>query len=139
MYENHLNGEYLITTNKAKFDVWMIYEFLRNAYWSKGIDYATVKKRIKNSLCFGIFHEKKQLGFARVITDYTSFAYLADVFIIEKYRGKGLGKWMLENILNHPELKDVKTWMLATKDAHGLYEKFGFSALDDPQKYMRKR
>ncbi|MFA3783431.1 GNAT family N-acetyltransferase [Melioribacteraceae bacterium 4301-Me] len=139
MYEIQLNEEYSITTKKTKFDTWMIYEFLTNAYWSKGIDFASVKKRIKKSLCFGLFYKEKQIGFARVITDYVSLAYLADVFVLKEHRGKGLGKLLIKNVLCHPDLVDVKTWMLATKDAHGLYEKFGFKILTESNYYMKKK
>lgn len=138
MVHEFRKGIYLISTNKRKLKANTIHDFLTNSYWSKGIKIERVKKAIQGSLCFGVYHNTKQIGFARVITDFTSFGYLADVFIIEKYRGRGLSVWLMKCILNHPELKDVKSWMLATRDAHGLYSKFGFKPLKEPQKYMRK-
>ena len=127
-----------ISTDKKKLRVFEIHNFLRESYWAKGIPLSAVKKQIKNSFCFGVYHNSKQIGYARVITDYVTLAYLCDVFIIEEYRGKGLSKILMEEILNHPKLKNVKSWMLATKDAHGLYKKYGFEPLEEPAKYMRK-
>jgi N-acetylglutamate synthase-like GNAT family acetyltransferase len=138
MVHEFRKGIYLISTNKRKLKANTIHDFLTNSYWSKGISQAQVKKSIHNSLCFGIYYKENQVGFARVITDHVRFGYIADVFVIEKYRGRGLSVWLMKCILNHPELKDVKAWMLATRDAHGLYSKFGFQPLKEPQKYMRK-
>jgi N-acetylglutamate synthase-like GNAT family acetyltransferase len=132
-------SSYIISTDKRKLQIKIIHNFLVNAYWSKGIKIERVKKAIKGSLCFGVYHNKKQIGFARVITDYASFGYLADVFIIEEFRKRGLSKWLMKSIMNHSKLKDLKTWMLATKDAHGLYSQFGFEPLKEPQKFMRKQ
>ncbi|PKL83107.1 MAG: GNAT family N-acetyltransferase [Ignavibacteriae bacterium HGW-Ignavibacteriae-3] len=131
-------GKYLISSDKRKLQIKTIHNFLTNAYWSKGIMIERVRKAIEGSLCFGVYHEKEQVGFVRVVTDYANFGYIADVFIIENYRGKGLSVWLLKCILNLPELKDIKSWMLATKDAHGLYSKFGFEQLKKPQKFMQK-
>ena len=131
-------GKYVISTDKRKLSLKTIHGFLENAYWSKGIKIERVRKAIRNSLCFGVYEHKNQIGFARVITDHANFGYLADVFIIESYRGQGLAKWLMNCIMNYPDLKDIKAWMLATKDAHGLYSKFGFKPLDEPQKYMRR-
>lgn len=130
---------YLISTNRQKLDIFSIHRFLTQSYWSKDISVEKVKNSIFNSLCFGVYHGKKQIGFARVVTDYTLFGYLADLFIIEEYRGLGLAKWLLESIVNHPEIKDVRAIMLATKDAHSLYKKFGFKLLEDPEKYMKRK
>jgi len=130
---------YLISTNRQKLDIFSIHRFLTQSYWSKGISVEKVKNSIFNSLCFGIYHGKKQIGFARVVTDYTLFGYLADLFIIEEYRGLGLAKWLMESIVNHPEIKDVRAIMLATKDAHGLYKKFGFKLLEEPEKFMKRK
>jgi predicted GNAT family N-acyltransferase len=93
---------------------------------------------MRGSLCFGVYQNEKQIGYARVVTDHTNFAYLADVFIVEEYRGRGLSKWLMKCILNISELKEIKTWMLATRDAHGLYSQFGFEPLKEPQKFMRR-
>ncbi len=130
---------YLISTNRQKLDVFSIHRFLTQSYWSKGISVEKVKNSIFNSLCFGVYHGKKQIGFARIVTDYTLYGYLADFFIIEEYRGLGLAKWLLESIVNHPEIKDVRAIMLATKDAHNLYKKFGFKLLEEPEKYMKRK
>jgi len=129
--------EFTISTDKRKLNFRTTHNFLTNSYWSTGISLELVKKAAKNSICFGVYHRKKQIGYARVITDYVRFGYLADVFILEEYRGKGLSKWLMKTILSHPQLKGVNTWMLATKDAHGLYEKFGFKIIDEPKRFMR--
>lgn len=129
---------FLISTDKQKLDIKTIHTFLTNSYWSKGISVEKIIQSIENSLCFGLY-DNKQIGFARVVTDYTLFAYLADVFIIDEYRGRGLSKWLMECILNHPKLNNLRSWMLSTKDAHDLYEKFGFKPLEEPAKYMTKK
>lgn len=131
--------EFIISTDKRKLDFKTIHNFLTNCYWSNGISMKLVRKAARNSICFGVYHGKKQIGYARVITDYVRFGYLADVFIIEEYRGRGLSKRLMKTILNSPQLKDVHAWMLATKDAHGLYEKFGFKKLDEPERFMRRK
>ncbi len=129
--------DFVISTDKRKLNFKTIHHFLTNCYWPNGISMKLVKKAARNSIGFGVYHKKEQIGYARVITDYVRFGYLADVFIIEQYRGKGLSKWLMKIILNHPELKNIHAWMLATKDAHGLYEKFGFKIIDEPKRYMR--
>ena len=96
-----------------------------------------VQRAIEHSLCFGVYHLSQQVGFARLITDYTTFADLADVFIVEAYRGQGLSKWLVESILKHPDVQGLRRWMLATRDAHGLYRQFGFEPLDDPSRFMQ--
>jgi GNAT superfamily N-acetyltransferase len=130
--------EIVFSTDKRTLKIFDIYNFLSKSYWANGITMDIFKKQIKNSFCVGVYHKKIQIGFARVITDYIGFAYLCDLFIIEKYRGKGLSKLLMEYVLNHPELKNIKSWMLSTKDAHGLYRKYGFNALEEPKKYMKK-
>lgn len=130
---------YLINTHQDLLDLKVIHDFLTNSYWAKGIKFETVKKSIENSLCFGFYFNERQIGFARVVSDYTTIAYLADVFIIEEFRGRGLSKMLLEFIMNYPVLKNVRAWLLATTDAHGLYEKFGFHPVENPGKYMTKR
>lgn len=136
MKKNFKKNDYLISTDKSKLDIKVIQNFLRNSYWAKNRPLKITKLTIKNSLCFGIYHKKIQIGFARVITDYATFAYLADVFILEEYRGKGLSKWLMKVILNYSELQNLRRWFLATSDAHSLYEKFGFTKLKEPQKLM---
>lgn len=132
------SGEFLISTDRDKLDVPLIHSFLCNdTYWAKGIPFSTVERSLQHSLCFGLYHEQRQIGFARVITDYTTFAYLADVFIIPACRGQGLSKWLVKTILSHPELQGLRRWMLATADAHGLYTRFGFTPLPHPERFMQ--
>jgi len=131
------NG-FVISTDKLKLDVGTIHRYLcEESYWAKNIPKEVVEKSIAGSVCFGMYCREEQIGFARVITDLATFGYLADVFIVEKFRGQGLSKWLMETILIHPGLQDFRRWMLATKDAHGLYEKFGFKALENPGRFMR--
>jgi GNAT superfamily N-acetyltransferase len=132
------SGEFLISTDRDKLDVPLIHSFLCNdTYWAKGIPRSTVERSIRHSLCFGLYHQQQQAGFARVITDYTTFAYLADVFIVAAYRGQGLSKWLVSTILAHPELQGLRRWVLATADAHGLYKQFGFTPLPHPERFMQ--
>jgi GNAT superfamily N-acetyltransferase len=109
------------------------------SYWSKNITLAIVKKGIENSVCFSVFYKEEQVGFARAITDKATFGYLADVFILENHRGKGVSKWLIQTILDNEELQGFRSWMLATKDAHGLYEKFDFKLTNDTTRIMRKQ
>lgn len=136
MKRNFRKGKYLISTDRSKLEIKVIHDYLTNSYWAKNRTLKTSKLSVKNSLCFGLYFKNKQIGFARVITDYATFAYLADVFILEDYRGKGLSKWMMKIILEYKELENIRRWFLATRDAHGLYEKFGFHALKEPEKLM---
>jgi GNAT superfamily N-acetyltransferase len=131
-----LKNRFSISTDKSKIDLATIHNFLKSSYWAENIPRAIVEKSINNSLCFGIYEGEKQVGFARVITDYATFAYLADVFILEPYRGQGLGKWLVKTILKHPELQGLKKWLLVTKDAHELYRQYGFQNLTIPERYM---
>lgn len=127
------SGYYILQDNKM-MDTEMIHHFISTqSYWAKNIPLETVLKSIENSLCFGVFNQNKQIGFARVITDKATFAYLADVFILIEYRGKGLSKWLMESIHNHPDLQGLRRWLLATKDAQGLYEQFGWKKLTEEQ------
>ena len=127
---------FTISDNIDDLNIGVIHEFLNKAYWAKGIPMDIVKKSIENSLCFGLFDDEKQIGFGRAITDYATFAYMADVFVVDNYRGKGLGKWLVSCILDHPDLQGLRRWMLATLDAHGLYQKFGFVPLNEPERIM---
>ena len=130
---------YTISTDPQKMDVDVIYSYLSRSYWAEGRTKATVEKSLRNSLNFGVFDEKDaQVGFARVITDYATFAYLADVFILEEHRGHGLSKRLMETIMAHPDLQGLRRWSLATRDAHGLYEQFGFTPLPKPEIWMQK-
>ena len=131
-------GTFTISTDKTKLDIPYIHLFLAQSYWAENIPTAIVQKSIDGSVCFGVYDDENQIGFARVITDKATFGYLADVFIDKKYRGRGLSKWLMETIMAHPELQGFRTWQLGTKDAHGLYEKFGFRPLEYPERMMRK-
>ena len=131
-------GAYLMTTDKGKLDLEMVHSFLKTSYWAAGIPAEVVRRSVENSLAFGLFDGDEQVGFARVVTDYATFAYLADVFVLEPHRGQGLGKWMMEVVFSHPELQGLRRWMLATRDAHGLYRKYGFAELEDPRIFMEK-
>jgi GNAT superfamily N-acetyltransferase len=129
-------NEFIISTDKSRLDMEYIHQFLSNSYWSPGVPIETVKRAINGSLCFGVYDKDRQIGYARMITDQATFAYLADVFIDENCRGKGLGKWLINMILAHPDLQGLRRIMLATKDAHKLYEQLGFTALPEPGRYM---
>ena len=124
----------LFSTNKEMIDIIAVHHYLsEESYWAKGIPFERVELSIRNSLCAGIYDEGKQVAFARVITDCASFAYLCDVFVLKQYQGKGLGKWLLESIHSLPELQGLRRWMLATRDAHGLYRQFGWQHLQEEQ------
>ena len=135
--EEHRDG-FTISTDRGKLDLDVIHRFLRESYWAKGIPREVVARSIENSLCFGVFAEGRQVGFARVISDYATYAYIADVFILESARGHGLGKWLMEEIMSHPQLQGLRRWSLCTRDAHGLYEQVGFAAPRSPQNYMER-
>jgi GNAT superfamily N-acetyltransferase len=130
------DSEYEISADKQRLDIATIHEFLDKSYWSPGIPRAVVERAIEGSLCFGVFHQGKQVGFARVVTDKATFAYLGDVFILEPHRGKGLSKRLMRFVLEHPDLQGLRRLMLATKDAHGLYKQFGFTELANPARFM---
>ena len=129
-------GEYTITTDRDRFDLAAIHRFLAGSYWSPGVPIAIVERSIANSLCFGLFHGRDQVGLARVITDKATFAYLSDVYVLESHRGKGLCKWLLAVIRGHEDLQGLRRFMLSTRDAHGLYSQFGFTALASPSRMM---
>jgi N-acetylglutamate synthase-like GNAT family acetyltransferase len=132
-----MSVDFFISTNQNEFDFDAIHCFLSDTYWSKGIPKATLSKAINNSLCFSVLSkEGEQIGFARMITDKATFGYLADVFIIPEYRGHGLSKALMEAIVEHPELQGLRRMVLATKDAHGLYQQFGFKAIAQPDLFM---
>jgi GNAT superfamily N-acetyltransferase len=131
-----MNDAYHITTDRSLMDVEAIHAFLTRSYWSPGIPSSIVEKAIDNSLCFGLFHDSVQVGFARVITDKATFAYLADVYVLEEHRGKGLAKRMMEAVFSHPDLQDLRRFMLATRDAHALYRQFGFRDIENPDNLM---
>ena len=119
-------GRFLISTDRSKLDVDVIHRFLARSYWAEGIPRETVMRSIENSLCFGVYDNARQIGFARVISDFATYAYVADVFILGPYRGRGLGKELMASIMAHPDLQGLRRWSLGTRDAHGLYAQFGF-------------
>jgi GNAT superfamily N-acetyltransferase len=130
------NG-YRISTDPSSLDLKKVHAFLANeSYWASGIPMPVFLKSVEKSLCFGVYHEGEQVGFARVISDYATFAYLADVFIVDEHRNQGCGKWLMECILGHPQLQGLRRWMLVTRDAHGLYTQYGFKPLADPDRLM---
>ena len=131
-------GEYLISTDKSRLDLTLIHNFLKTSYWAAGIPLEVVRRSIEHSLSFGLYKEEQQIGYARVITDYATFAYLGDVFILEPFRGQGLSKWLMEVVVTHPELQGFRRWILLTKDAHGLYKKVGFTEVKTPERYMER-
>ncbi len=132
-------GEYEIATDPARLDSSLIHAFLsEHAYWSIGVPRTVVDRAIEHSLCFGLYHTGRQLGFARVVTDRATFAYLADVFVLPEARGRGLSKWLIDTILRHPELQGLRRWLLATRDAHGLYARFGFAPPASPVRFMER-
>jgi N-acetylglutamate synthase-like GNAT family acetyltransferase len=118
---------FTISTDPARLDLDLIHGYLTRSYWAAGIPRDLVERSLRQSLNFGVYEARKQMGFARVVTDLATFAYLADVFVLEPYRGRGLSKWLLETILAHPDLQDVRRWHLVTRDAQGLYARFGFA------------
>ena len=133
-----MENTFYISTDKSQLDVDTILDYLSNhSYWAKGRSRETIEKSVENSLCFGVYDlANKQVGFARIVTDYAIFAWLMDVFILPDYQGKGLGKLLMSEIMGHKDLQGLKRWGLGTNDAHGLYEKFGFTQLSKPQNMM---
>lgn len=129
---------YDITADTARMDVDAIHAFLTQSYWSPGIPRETVARAIANSLCFGVFHDGRQVGFARMVTDRATFAYLADVYVLEAYRGRGVAGKLMDFIIAHPDLQGLRRMLLATRDAHGLYAKYGFTPLKAPDRLMEK-
>ena len=133
-------GEYTISTDNERLDLAIIHDFVSNhSYWGRGRRINTVQRALDHSLNFGIFKNNQQVGFARVVTDFATFAWVADVFILEDHRGLGLAKWLMTSILSHPDLRTVRRWTLVTRDAHGLYGQFGFTPFAEPEKSMELR
>lgn len=131
-------GELVLSTDPARMDVAVIHGYLTRSYWAEGIDEPTVRRSIAGSLCVGVFSSERQVAFARVISDRATFAHLADVFVLEGFRGRGLSMWMMEAIFTHPELQGLRRWTLGTRDAHELYRRYGFTALAAPERAMEK-
>jgi ribosomal protein S18 acetylase RimI-like enzyme len=133
---SHHKDDFTVVTDPSKLDVAAIHRYLSRAYRSEGIPRHVVEKAIANSLCFGLFRGSDQIGFARVVTDRATYAYLCDVYVLEELRGKGLGVWLMECVMTHPDLQGLRRFSLATRDAHGLYKKFGFAELKKPPSQM---
>src|SRR3984885_3445726 len=133
----HRRDQFLISTDPTRLDLDVIHDFLTNCYWAKGIPREVVARSIEHALCFGIYDkEGAQVGFARVISDFATIAYIGDVFVLESHRGQGLGKWLMQCITQHPALRNLRRWILATRDAHRLYSQFGFTPVKAPERFM---
>ena len=132
------HGDYVVSTDHARIDVAAVHGFLSQSYWSPGIPEDTLRRAIAGAICFGVYRGTEQVGFARVITDRATYAYLADVYVLPPYRGRGLSKWMMEAALAHPELQGLRRWQLVTKDAQGLYARFGFTPVAHPERHMER-
>jgi N-acetylglutamate synthase-like GNAT family acetyltransferase len=130
--------KFTISTDPGRLDLDAIVDMLARAYWAIGRPREKTESAFQNSLVFGVYEGIRQIGMARVVTDFSIFAYLCDVFIHEDYRAKGLGKWLIQTILNHPDLVDMRRWVLITTDAHGLYRQFGFASIEDPERWMQR-
>lgn len=137
--EEHKRGDYVITTDRSRVDVALVHEFLSySSYWAQGRSLEVVRDSVEQSLCFGLYKGAQQVGFARVVTDYATFAWLCDVFVVESHQGLGLGKWLIECVVAHPELQNLGLlFLLATRDAHELYRRYGgFKELQEPERWM---
>ena len=130
---------YLISTDASMLDLEVVHGYLSRSYWAAGVPEDVVRRSVENSLCFGVYRGEEQAGFARVVTDRATFAYLADVFVLEEHRGQGIGKWLVEVILSHPDLQGLRRWMLATRDAHDLYRRYAFTELARPGIFMERK
>jgi GNAT superfamily N-acetyltransferase len=135
-YPDITSGSYSLTADRRRIDVDAVHAFLTRCFWAGGISKELVAKSIEHSLCFGVFDGQAQIAFARVVTDYSTYAYLCDVYLLEAYRGRGLGKWMMEFVMDHPGLQGLRRFQLVTRDAHGLYSRFGFKLVEDPERHM---
>ena len=138
MHAEWKRNQLVISTDPARLDVNAVHAFLSHAYWCEGIPREIVERALRNSLCFGLFDGDAQIGLARVVTDYATFAYLCDVYVLEGYRGRGLGKWLIECVMAHPQLQGLRRFNLVTRDAHKLYAPFGFTPLRAPDRHMER-
>jgi GNAT superfamily N-acetyltransferase len=134
-----VSPEFEISTDVARLDIDLIHGFLSTSYWARGRRRSVVERAIRNSLCFGVYRERRQVAFARVVTDRAVFAYLMDVFVLPEYRGRGISTTLLRTILDHPDLQNLRLFLLVTRDAHGLYQRFGFRSLAAPDEVMEIR
>ena len=135
---NWTSGAYRVTTERKQFDDVAIHAYLTTSYWSPGVPLDVVKRALDHSVCFGLFQGDAQVGLARAVTDRATFAYLADVYVLDDHRGQGLGKFIMTCVLDHPDLKSLRRMMLGTKDAHGLYANYGFTPLKTPARFMER-
>ena len=132
-------AEFWIDTDRVNLDVDAIQSFLENdSYWAQTRTREQTETAIANSICFGLYCGERQIGFARVVSDRATFAYIGDVYVLDEFRGQGLSKWLMETIISHPDLQGLRRWVLATRDAHGLYEKYGFHGLVHPERWMER-
>ena len=139
MSETWKKNDYEISTDLSRLDLDVIHDYLSNeSYWASGRAREVIARSIENSLPFGIYQGGRQVGFARIVTDYATFAWVGDVFVLPEHRGRGLSRWLMEVMLAHPRLQGFRRWVLSTKDAHGLYEKFGFIPLHRPERWMER-
>ncbi|MEY2559508.1 MAG: hypothetical protein QOE34_2933 [Verrucomicrobiota bacterium] len=129
-------GTLTITTDPARLNAEEIYRFLSGAYWARHRSRDAVERSLKNSLCFGLYDADNQVGLARVVSDFATFAYLCDVYVLDSYQGRGLGHWLVQSVMSHPDLQNLRRWLLATRDAHRLYRKSGFTPLQSPERWM---
>jgi GNAT superfamily N-acetyltransferase len=139
MFYERMREGYTVSTDPGRLDLGVVHRFLEDSYWARGISPEVVERSVEHSLVFGVYRGDEQVGFARVVTDRATFAYLADVFVLEEHRGRGLGGWLMEVVLSHPELQGLRRWMLATADAHGLYRGYGFRELGNPGIFMERK
>ena len=133
--EEH-RGEFMVSSDLARMDMSVVHGYLSRAYWCEDIPRETLERAMRNSLCFGLFEGGNQIGFARVVSDRTTFAYICDVFVLQSHQGKGLGTWLMQCVVRHPELQGLRRWHLTTRDAHSLYRKVGFTLLSKPERHM---
>jgi GNAT superfamily N-acetyltransferase len=133
---DEVRDEYLLSDDPARLDLAAVHRYLTTSYWSPGLPMAVLVRAIAGSVCFGVYRGAEQVGFARVVTDRATFAYLCDVYVIDAHRGRGLGRWLMEAVAAHPHLQGLRRFVLVTRDAHGLYERFGFRPLSRPEGYM---
>lgn len=136
-YQSWQRDRFEISTDKSRLQIDVIQRFLSDeSYWAQSRTLEQTRTAIENSVCFGVYDADKQIGFARVISDFATFAYIGDVFVLSEYRGQGISKWLMETMLVHPDLQGLRRWILATKDAHGLYSQYGFHGLKFPERWM---
>ena len=139
MSDSWQRDDYTISTDRSRLNIDLIHDYISNhSYWGAGRSREVVERSIENSLPFGVYNDDELVGFARIVTDYATFAWVADVFVLPEHRGRGLSKWLMEVMIAHPQLQGFRRWVLSTKDAHGVYERFGFMPLKRPERWMER-